>query len=100
MIPEKIIVAGIEYEVEEVEMVIVNDNINYAGSCSEANSEIKLLKSLSKTKKEQTLVHEILHACFYEAGFDEHDEDVINRVSNVLYQVLKDNDFSFMKKTI
>lgn len=50
---------------------------------------------MSPTKKEQVLIHELLHACIAEAGFDEQDEDVVNRVSIVLYQVLKDNAFDF-----
>jgi len=52
---------------------------------------------MSRDKKEQTLLHEMLHACFNEAGFDEQDEDVVNRLGIVLYQVLKDNNLSFGK---
>jgi len=45
---------------------------------------------LSESRKEQTFVHELTHAIFYEAGVEEQDEDMINRVSLVLHQVLKD----------
>lgn len=96
MLPERVIVAGVEYSVEEVDNVIINGSANYVGSCSYTDTKIEILNSLSKTKKEQTLVHEVLHACFNEAGFNEQEEDVINRVSNVLYQVLKDNKFMFI----
>ena len=48
---------------------------------------------LYKDRKEQVLVHEVLHGCFWEAGIEEQDEDVINRVSIVLHQILKENDF-------
>jgi hypothetical protein len=98
MIPSKVIVAGVEYKVVEVENVIVNGSVDYVGSCSYGNTEIEILSRLSETKKEQTLVHEILHACFNEAGFDEQDEDTIKRVSNVLYQVLKENKLYFGEK--
>lgn len=94
-IPKKIKVAGINYQVKETDLVVINGSTDYVGSINQARAEIEVLNSLSKTRKEQTLVHEILHACFYEAGFDEHDEDVVNRVSVVLYQVLKDNDLNF-----
>ncbi|CAM3730299.1 hypothetical protein MEZE111188_05645 [Mesobacillus zeae] len=87
--------AGVEYKVVEVENVIIDGSVNYAGSCSYSASKIEILNSLSETKKEQTLVHEMLHACFNEAGFNEQDEDVVNRVSIVLYQVLKDNKLYF-----
>lgn len=100
MIPDKVLIAGVEYQVNEVDTVIIDGSTNYAGSCDYVCSEIQLLKNLSKTKKEQTLIHEILHACFHEAGFNEQDEDVINRVSIVLYQVIKDNNFNFGKADI
>ncbi|SEP56994.1 hypothetical protein SAMN05216232_0189 [Virgibacillus subterraneus] len=95
MIPNKINVAGVEYDVSEVETVIIDGSTNYAGSCSYSDSRIEVLNSMVPTKKEQSFVHELLHACFHEAGFNEQDEDVINRVSNVLYQVLKDNKLTF-----
>ena len=58
-------------------------------------STIEIDNGLSNERKEQTLVHEILHACFKDAGFEDQDEDVINRVGIVLYQVLKDNKLYF-----
>lgn len=63
MIPDKVKVAGIEYQVQEVE--------------------------------EQVFIHELPHGCLYEAGIEEQEEDIINRVSIVLYQVLKDNKLYF-----
>jgi len=95
MILDKIKVAGIDYEVEEVDVVILEGNTNYAGSCLYIESKIELLKDLPITKKEQTLVHEIIHACLFEAGFNEHDEYLVNRLGIVLYQVLKDNNLNF-----
>lgn len=95
MIPNKVIIAGVDYQVKEVETVVIDGSTEYAGSCNYFNSEIELVGSLSKTKKEQVLIHEVLHACFHEAGFQEQEEDVINRVSIVLYQVLKDNKLYF-----
>jgi hypothetical protein len=59
---------------------------------------IELDLSLCRTRKEQTFVHELLHACFKEAGYDEQDEEMIDRVSTVLYQVLKDNQLELGKK--
>lgn len=98
MLPTSVKVAGIDYQVKEVDTVIIGNSTSYAGSCAYESSEIQILNCLSEGKKEQTLVHEILHACFHEAGFDEQDEDVVNRVGIVLYQVLKDNDLTFKKE--
>ncbi|MEC1714749.1 hypothetical protein [Schinkia azotoformans] len=95
MIPRKVNVAGIYYQVLSVPEI--DDDPNTMGTCLYHKSIIKLKEGLSNEKKEQTFVHELLHACFNEAGFSEQDEDVINRVGIVLYQVLKDNKIDFSK---
>jgi hypothetical protein len=48
---------------------------------------------MSDERKEQTIVHEMLHAIHFEAGYDseDQDEDMINRTANVLHQVIVDN---------
>jgi Zn-dependent peptidase ImmA (M78 family) len=93
MIPKKVKVAGIEYDVREVNGL--TDKFNLLGQINYNIGVIELDDSINESRKEQTLVHEILHACFKEAGYDEHDEEMINRVSIVLYQVLKDNELCF-----
>jgi IrrE N-terminal-like domain len=93
MIPGTINVAGINYSVMQVEGI--NDRFNTWGQVDYSKGIIEIDSSISKARKEQTLVHEILHACFHDAGFEEQDEDMINRVGIVLYQVLKDNHLYF-----
>ncbi|WOD61769.1 ImmA/IrrE family metallo-endopeptidase [Niallia taxi] len=97
MIPNKINVAGIDYSVHFVDFIEIDGNRNYQGSCSYQESEISVLNNLSKNRKEQVFVHELVHAIFNEAGFDAQDEDMVNRLGIVLYQVLKDNKLSFEK---
>ena len=84
-------VGGINYQVKEVEYVEINENKNYLGSCTHSTATIEILKSLSKDRKEQVLVHELVHAILNEAGYDEHDEDLVNRFGIVLHQFIKDN---------
>jgi Zn-dependent peptidase ImmA (M78 family) len=95
MIPGKIKIMGIEYTVEEKDVVIIDGSTNYAGSVSYQHARIEILKEMSKERKEETLIHELLHAVLYESGISEQDEDLVNRASKVLYQVLKDNDLNF-----
>ncbi|WP_273129975.1 hypothetical protein [Bacillus weihaiensis] len=95
MIPNKIKVAGIDYAVLLKNFIEINGDRNYQGSCSYVDSEIEVLDGLSEDKKEQTFIHELTHAIFHEAGFKEQDEDMVNRVGIVLYQVLKDNKLYF-----
>ncbi|POD46273.1 ImmA/IrrE family metallo-endopeptidase [Pseudomonas syringae pv. syringae] len=96
MIPNKVKVAGIEYEIYQVEEI--DDDPGNMGSCIYQKSFIKLKESMSEHKKEQTFIHEVLHACFNEAGFQKQDEDMVNRLGIVLHQVLKDNKLYFGDK--
>lgn len=93
MIPGKVKVAGIEYQVKEIEDM--EEQFDHLGQILYTRGVIKLDMSLSQDRKEQVFIHELLHGCFYEAGFEEQDEDMINRVGIVLYQVLKDNQLYF-----
>lgn len=95
MIPNKINISGIEYTVEEVDNVIIDGSNQFLGACYYTSAEIQVRSDLPQTKKEQTFVHEMLHAIFNEAGYSEQDEDMVNRVGIVLYQVLKNNTFNF-----
>jgi IrrE N-terminal-like domain len=95
MIPNKIKVSGIEYDVAEVEGI--HERFSTLGQIHYHKGIIELDSQLSQTRKEQVFVHELLHACFFEAGYEEQDEDVINRVGIVLYQILKENQFDFNK---
>ncbi|NGP45983.1 ImmA/IrrE family metallo-endopeptidase [Bacillaceae bacterium SIJ1] len=88
-LPERIKIAGVHYDVEPFE-----DEENY-GTCLYTKLLIRVDPRLKQRKQEQVLVHEMLHAIYLEAGYKEHDEEVIDRVSKVLYQVLCDNDFKF-----
>lgn len=89
LLPTEVKVAGVTYTVKEQENLI---NIEEAwGRIDFFNSNIRVDKSLSDDRKEQSFIHEVTHAIFLEAGYKEQEEDMINRISIVLYQVLKDN---------
>lgn len=89
--PTKVIVAGVNYTVTEKDYVEINDNANALGLCVYDKSVIEVKSTMSGDRKEEVFIHELFHAILFEAGFDEHDEDMVNRASKVLYQVLKDN---------
>ena len=93
MIPQLVNVAGIEFDIKDVEGI--HDRFDVLGQINYVQGSIELDISMCKSKKQQTLVHEILHACFNEAGYNDHEEEVINRVGIVLYQVLKQNKLCF-----
>lgn len=86
-LPEEIKVCGITYKIE---LVDVAGERNFQGMCHFDLAKIEILNSLGDQRKEQTFIHELTHAIFYEAGYDEQDEDMINRVGIVLHQVMKE----------
>ncbi|AZU61046.1 hypothetical protein [Neobacillus mesonae] len=89
-------VAGNDYTVD------VNSQVNAIngqwGNCSYGDNRIQIAEGLCENRQHDVLVHEMMHAVMYEAGYDDHEEELVNRVSKVLYQVLRDNDFAFMRE--
>lgn len=92
-IPLQVNVAGVEYKVQYQEGMLRNHGL--LGQVLYAESVIDIEPSMSDSKKEQVFVHELVHAMMNEAGYDEQDEDLVNRFSIVLYQVLKQNELKF-----
>lgn len=84
-------VGGTIYTVSEVEGL--QRKYGLFGCVDFSDCVIQIDASLTDERKEQTLVHELLHAIQFEAGFnpEEQSEDLINRTSNVLHQVLAEN---------
>lgn len=95
MIPNTVIVAGIPYTIRESVVVVIDGNTNYAGSCNYENAIIEIKEDLPNERKQETFIHELLHAILFEAGYSEHDEELVSRASKIMYQVLKDNNLSF-----
>ena len=93
-IPAKLKVGGITYKVIKGYKFT---EIELGGQACHTEAEIRLSdtghggREYAIEKKEEIFLHEILHAvdCIYNTG--ETEEAVIDRLSNGLYQVLKDN---------
>ena len=95
---DKIKVGGMVYDVEFKELDCT-DGVQL-GWCDYAKSKIEINNhNVSEQKQEQTIIHEMTHAIIHEAGLDlgDDEEDVVNKVGLVLHQVLKDNDFNWLK---
>jgi hypothetical protein len=93
-IPSEIKILGITYQISEVEYISREElqlaRIDYL------RTEIQLLSDLSQQKKEQALMHEIMHGIYNALGLDYTDEDNIQRIACVLHQVLTDNKSIFL----
>lgn len=80
-------IMGVIYQVNEVDVVdkeeLCRGKINYL------TNEIRIDRGLVQSAKEQTLMHEILHAVFDLLGLDElnEDESKVQGIATALHQV-------------
>jgi hypothetical protein len=95
-LPKDVKVGGAVYTIKETEKL--TDHHNLFGQVTYVDCEIELEANLPRERKEQVFVHEVLHAIFFEAGYEEQEEEEIRRVGLILHQFLKDNDLSFLKE--
>ncbi|MCM3488792.1 hypothetical protein M3689_05660 [Alkalihalophilus marmarensis] len=84
-------VGGVTYDVKKLPFVEIGGDRNYSGACDYNSTTIEIADDLSEERARDVLYHELTHAIFYEAGFVEQDEDMINRVAKVIHQVCRDN---------
>ncbi len=84
---EEINILGVIYQVNEVDVVdkeeLCKGKINYM------TNEIRIDRGLVQSAKEQTLMHEILHAMFDLLGLDElnADENKVQGIATALHHV-------------
>lgn len=95
MFPRTIKIGGLIYKVEQTKDLQGKDGD--WGNISYKETTIHLDDNLTNQLTNQTLIHEITHGVLEEAGYEEQEEEMANRIGKVLYQVLLDNDFSFLR---
>lgn len=62
-----------------------------------SDCHIEIESRMAPTRKTNVIIHELLHAMLFEAGYDEQDEELVRRLGNVLTQVIGDNAETFDK---
>ena len=90
-IPNNIKVGWRNYTIEfvdEIDEDLSNGEINFNEQNIKINKNIK-----SIDEKNFTLLHEIIHGIFYSQGHSEwnDNEDLVDAISEGLFQVIKDN---------
>lgn len=95
-LPKSFRIGSVDYAVKEVEG-LHDSGQELLGCVTYHDTLIRIDSESSECRKKGVLIHEILHAMLYEAGYDEQDEELVRRLGNVLTQVLIDNDFEFMR---
>lgn len=84
MIPKKFELAGTTWKVLETEHLV------NCGQCHVNEATIKLDKKLPTDVKEQSFLHELVHAILYTMGDNtEHDEKFVDAMAHMLHQYLK-----------
>ena len=89
-------VAGVPYEIESVEGLL-ESGIGALGLIRYEAQKIYYDASLPDQRRDQTILHELVHAMFYESGFGEHDEDVIERLALTMFRTIKDDNGEFFR---
>ena len=95
---EEIKIGGIDYTVDFLNLSSRLDETHgmSMGFCVFDKNLIEVNENIHIERQKQTIIHEMVHAMFFEIGIDQ-DEDTVNRLGIILHQVLKDNDFSWVK---
>ena len=95
---DSIKIGGIDYAIVFKELDSI-DGVQL-GWCDYAKATLEINNhNINDQKQEQTIIHEMTHAIIHEAGLDfgDDDERVTNHLALILHQVLKDNDFSWVR---
>jgi hypothetical protein len=88
------IVGSNVYQVVEVDGLMRKYELY--GQVTYSDCLIEIEPTLAPTRKTNVIIHELLHACLFEAGYDEQDEELVRRLGNVLTKVIGDNLGEFL----
>jgi len=95
-IPINIKIAGHTYEIKFDDVSMADKSL--LGEIDYDEKVITLRNQGKKSNIDNTLVHEIVHGILYESGYEDPNIEPFVRVfSNVLYQVLKENEWGFLR---
>lgn len=97
-IPTTLKIGGFLWKINQSQAV-ANEG-NAFGSTHARQQQIFIEPSETQQKKEHVLIHEAMHAIWWQAGLNSRykdqknvEEEIIDALSMGLYQVLKDNNF-------
>lgn len=87
-----LMIGGTTYKIVEVE-VIDNDPMIWGQTVYEKH-QLLIKKGLDDVRKRQTIIHEMMHATFFESGYAGHEEEMVNRLGITLSAIktIKEND--------
>jgi len=100
MIPKTIKIGGIQYTVNIAEHRNADNGDILMGEVTYVDANIYLNEKLQSDVMEQTLIHEIVHVILRHMGRKDLNEDeyFVDALALNLYQVFKDNGWTFGKE--
>tara|TARA_Y100000356_G_scaffold69951_1_gene57593 strand:+ start:867 stop:1187 length:321 start_codon:yes stop_codon:yes gene_type:complete len=79
-------IGGHDYKIIELPLQHEDESKELYGRHMVKENIILINEDIHQSRKEETLVHEILHAIFFNYGL-EHEERLIDAISNGLFQL-------------
>lgn len=99
MLPTKIKISGIDYEIAIAEHRNDKEGDILLGEIDYAGATIFINEDQSDQMKTATLIHEIVHGILYHMGSKlNEDEYFVEGLASGLYQVIRDNDIKLSKE--
>jgi hypothetical protein len=93
-LPKQVKVGGLTYNINLVDEPM--ESGEEPAAVFFHKQEIRIKNGLTKGVQELCLMHELMHLVFYHIGYyPENDEEVIDRLSKTLYQVMVDNSLTW-----
>ena len=80
---------GMDYAIEQVEFISREELL--VAQIDYLKQKIYLLSDIGQQKKEQAILHEIIHGVFNALGLDYTDEQLTQSLACTLHQVIVDN---------
>ena len=102
-IPESIKIGGFDWNIKRDINVTSEGNVFGSAHYKSQSIFIEPEPFCTKQKAEQCLLHETIHAIFWQTGLNQRinninkdlEEEIVSALAHGLYQVLKDNKLSF-----
>lgn len=99
-IPGKVKIGNLDYEVVQTENNLVFEGESVDGMITFEESKIELgILNKSKQFIEETFIHEVVHGILNHMCM-EQNEEVVDKISKGLHQVIKDNPDIFIEKSV
>jgi hypothetical protein len=89
-------VGAADYTVKETDGLMQKHEL--FGHVAYTDNLIEIDPQICDDRKKNVIIHELIHAMLFEAGYDEQDEEQVRRLGNILTQVLRDNAFDFIQE--